>query len=37
MPVEAMTLKVDIAMTALLQCVLERNAAAALVLAQILA
>ena len=36
MPVEAMTLKVDIAMTALLQCVLERNAAAALVLAQIL-
>ena len=36
MPVEEMTLKVDIAMTALLRCVLERNAAAALVLAQIL-
>ena len=36
MPVEAMTLKVDIAMTALLQCALERNAAAALVLAQVL-
>ena len=36
MPVEGMTLKADIAMTALLQCALERNAAAALVLAQIL-
>ena len=36
MPVEEMTLKVDIAMTTLLQCVLERNAATALVLAQIL-
>ena len=30
-----MTLKADIAMTALLRCVLERNAAAALVLAQV--
>ena len=36
MPIEAMTLKADIAMTALLQCALERNAAAALVLAQVL-
>jgi hypothetical protein len=36
MPVEEMTLTVDIAMTALLRCVLERNAAAALVLAQVL-
>jgi hypothetical protein len=36
MPVEVMTLKADIAMTALLQCALERNAAAALVLAQVL-
>lgn len=36
MPIEAMTLRADIGMTALLQCVLERNAAAALVLAQIL-
>ncbi|MEH2567139.1 hypothetical protein [Bradyrhizobium sp. AZCC 2289] len=36
MPVEEMTLKVDIAMTALLRCVLERNVAAALVLAQVL-
>ena len=36
MPIEEMTLKVDIAMTALLRCVLERNAAAALVLAQVL-
>ncbi|MDO9297973.1 hypothetical protein [Bradyrhizobium sp.] len=36
MPIEEMTLKVDIAMTALLRCALERNAAAALVLAQVL-
>lgn len=36
MPVEKMTLKADIAMTALLRCALERNAAAALVLAQVL-
>ena len=36
MPVEEMTLTVDIAMTALLRCAQERNAAAALVLAQIL-
>jgi hypothetical protein len=36
MPIEEMTLTVDIAMTALLRCVLERNAAAALVLAQVL-
>jgi hypothetical protein len=36
MPIEAMTLQVDIAMTALLRCALERNAAAALVLAQVL-
>jgi hypothetical protein len=36
MPVEEMTLQVDIAMTALLRCALERNAAAALVLAQVL-
>lgn len=36
MPIEEMTLKVDIAMTTLLRCVLERNAAAALVLAQVL-
>jgi hypothetical protein len=36
MPVEEMALTVDIAMTALLQCALERNAAAALVLAQVL-
>jgi hypothetical protein len=36
MPVEEMTLKVDIAMTTLLRCVLERNATAALVLAQVL-
>jgi len=36
MPVEEMTLRADIAMTALLRCALERNAAAALVLAQVL-
>lgn len=36
MPVEAMTLTADIAMTALLRCALDRNAAAAIVLAQIL-
>jgi hypothetical protein len=36
MPIEEMTLKVDVAMTALLRCSLERNAAAALVLAQVL-
>jgi hypothetical protein len=36
MPVEETTLKVDIAMTALLRCVLECDAAAALVLAQVL-
>jgi hypothetical protein len=36
MPIEEMTLKGDIAMTALLLCVLKRNAAAALVLAQVL-
>jgi hypothetical protein len=36
MPIEEMTLKADIAMTALLRCALERNAAAALVLAQVL-
>jgi hypothetical protein len=36
MPIEEMTLKVDIAMTSLLRCVLERNAASALVLAQVL-
>lgn len=36
MPIEEMTLQVDIAMTALLRIVLERNAAAALVLAQVL-
>jgi hypothetical protein len=36
MPIEQMTLKVDVAMTALLRCSLERNAAAALVLAQVL-
>lgn len=35
MPIEEFTLEVDIAMTALLRCALERNAAAALVLAQI--
>jgi hypothetical protein len=36
MPIEEMTLKVDIAMTALLRCAFGRNAAAALVLAQVL-
>jgi hypothetical protein len=36
MPIEEVTLKADIAMSALLRCVLERNAAAALVLAQVL-
>ena len=36
MPIEKMTLRADIAMTALLRCALERNAAAALVLAQVL-
>jgi hypothetical protein len=36
MPIEELTLKADIAMTALLLCALERNAAAALVLAQVL-
>jgi hypothetical protein len=36
MPIEEVTLKADIAMTALLRCALERNAAAALVLAQVL-
>lgn len=36
MPVEETTLTVDIAMTALLRCVLARNASAALVLAQVL-
>jgi hypothetical protein len=35
MPVEEMTLRADVAMTALLRCALERNAAAALVLAQV--
>lgn len=35
MPLEEMTLQVDIAMTALLRCALERKAAAALVLAQV--
>jgi hypothetical protein len=35
MPVEEFTLDVDIAMTALARCGLERNAAAALVLAQV--
>jgi hypothetical protein len=35
MPINDMTLQVDIAMTALLRCALERNAAAALVLAQV--
>jgi hypothetical protein len=36
MPIEEMPLRADIAMTALLQCALERNAAAALVLTQVL-
>ena len=36
MPIEEMTLVTDIAGTALLRCVLERNATAALVLAQVL-
>lgn len=36
MPIEELTLKADIAMTALLMCALERNATAALVLAQVL-
>jgi hypothetical protein len=36
MPVEQMTLQADIAMTALLRCALQPNAAAALVLAQVL-
>lgn len=35
MPIKNMTLQVDLAMTALLRCALERNAAAALVLAQV--
>ena len=36
MPIRDVTLQADIAMTALLRCVLEGNAAAALVLAQVL-
>jgi hypothetical protein len=36
MPIETFTLEVDIAMTALARCAFERNAAAALVLAQII-
>jgi hypothetical protein len=36
MPIEAITLTADIAMTALLRCALDRHAAAALVLAQII-
>jgi hypothetical protein len=36
MPVAEMTLQVDIVMTTLLRCALERNAAAALVLSQVL-
>lgn len=36
MPMEEIVLPVDIAMTALLRCALDRNAAAALVLAQVL-
>lgn len=36
MPIEEFTLEVDIAMTALCSCALERNAAAALVLAQVI-
>jgi hypothetical protein len=36
MPIEKITLRADIAMTALLRCVLECNAAAAVVLAQVL-
>lgn len=36
MPIEEITVRSDIAMTALLQCALGRNAAAALVLAQVL-
>jgi hypothetical protein len=36
MPIEEITLKNDLAMTALLRCVLEHKAAAALVLAQVL-
>jgi hypothetical protein len=36
MPIEAATLTVDIAMTALCRCALEHNAAAALVLAQVI-
>lgn len=36
MPIGEMTLKVDIAMTALLLCALDRNAAAGLVFAQVL-
>jgi hypothetical protein len=36
MPIAEMTLQVDIAMTALLRCALERNATAALVPAQVL-
>ncbi|MBR1215562.1 hypothetical protein [Bradyrhizobium sp. JYMT SZCCT0180] len=36
MPIGELNLKIDIAMTALLRCALERNAAAALVLAQVL-
>lgn len=35
MPIEQFTVQIDIAMTALLRCALERNATAALVLAQI--
>jgi hypothetical protein len=35
MPIEEVTLKTDIAMTTLLRCVLEHDAAAALVLAQV--
>jgi hypothetical protein len=36
MPMEEINLRTDIAMTALLRCALDRNAAAALVLAQVL-
>jgi hypothetical protein len=36
MPIETFTLEVDIAMTALARCAIERNAAAALVIAQII-
>ena len=36
MPIETFTLEVDIAMTALARCAIERNATAALVMAQII-